>query len=635
MQRCSHQIGDVGLPSAFAAAHRQLFAFAKLPDEPVRAIETVNAATTVSTVTRCKTSSYWCQGVKIRSGEASTLLEGEWKRIVCRAPQDGEVNVQTLPFGTAISLPAGLVLQIDPSRLWGKRGRSEPAADTLDRLGNWPSRAFASRLAADRHDLETLKTLVTHEHAGDPFDIERFSKANPSTAQHLFSELLDKHIDALSFRENWSMQRLIAGVTDEALLERAVQRPRLTEHAIGRLAELRHQQRASAALDSELEALLSQEPPYELHISSGGLVPLLSSFDEEAATAVLRKLILESNGDSQRAAIAEQLLLSTLAATGASVFGHRREDAATTLAAVVKAVASTEPSDVKESLRVLVAITLTRAADAGIDVSEVVDVSDVRQETQPSAATPVLEVWRVLTTRVQHGTELSESRRGRVRLLKSADPSKDELREVLSDPDWLLQRTALELLDDDDAWSNALQKPDSQVFMAEKAPRHVLSSMTTSTISPTGLCEVALARGVLAADDALHHQVPSLRLKAIKHASQASLCALIRHERNYEVRSAAVARVTDSEALEQLKAWLSSQLMRSSHEFELINSRQRNLLLQQLASEHAMAGDVTTARGAIQSIDDELVLWELNQIPELALWAGRRLQSLQEWYEPF
>lgn len=603
--------------------------------EPVRAIETVSAATTVSTVTRCKTSSFWCQGVKLRSGEATTFIDGEWKRVVCRNPKEGEVNVQALPFGTAISLPAGLVLQVDPSRLWGKKGRAESGEEALERLGNWPSRAFARRLASDRSDFATLEMLVSHERAGDPHDIERFTKANPHVAESLFSELLDKEVVELTTREDWGMRHLITGVTDTSLLERSIQRARLKEAAIARLARLHHQTRATAALDAELEALLSQEPPFEIHISSGGLVPMLSAFDEVAATAVVRKLILESRSDTQRAAIAEQLLMSTLAATGAAAFGQRRENAKAPLSAVVRAVASTEPADVKESLRALVAITISRAAAAGIDVSDVVDVSSIRFRQRHFADDSALEVWSDLAQRVPNGAALAATRQGRLKLLKSTHPSRDELHKVLASSDWLLQRTALECLDDDEAWLAALEHPDSQTFMAEKAPAHLLTAMTSSYNSSARLCKVALNRGVLHADVALSHQVPLVRRMAAKQASQAGLCDLIRHERNYEVRSAAVARVTDIEALEQLKAWLSSQLLRSPHEFEIIERRQRNLMLQQLAREHALAGDVTTARGAIQSIDDELALWDLNQIPELALWAGRRLQSLQEWFEPF
>lgn len=110
--------------------------------------------------TRCTDNYFYSGGLKVASGQASVVIDGQARQVVCgrTKPKDGQVHVKDLPPDVAIQV-GGVSLPLDPESMLGhagRRGDAEALVAVVQSHGFYAAAPFLQNLSDEGLDLRHL-----------------------------------------------------------------------------------------------------------------------------------------------------------------------------------------------------------------------------------------------------------------------------------------------------------------------------------------------------------------------------------------------------------------------------------------------------------------------------------------------
>lgn len=560
----------------------------------------------VATV-RCKTRSFYAQGIKVRSGEAHILIDGAWRRVVLTTPGEDEVHVRELPDGASVSLPDGLMLQVWQDRLFGKKGRH---VDLEHEIGGFVYRRhetlYLKRLLQHNNDEAILKKVLERGWVSTTNSMIGFLKRNSAVAQRVHDEM------RANGASTTTLSILMHGITDEETLVAGTRNVLSAHVALPRLAETAPLERVLDAVDGALELFGGRTVSQWCHSLSAHVLEAV----------VLRSLQrIESVSGAERVSLEEELELFL---TGSL-----------------------------DAYRVETSVAITRVASRLIESGTVMPEGVMRKrgrlraKSEERVETPT-GVWKRVADQTENGARRVMTRRGRVACVAELPLDSEELVELLNHEDVAVRRAALERLDDPVLWRSALADTQWRGYMAERAPLSALLAHVAETSAAGPVLRVAQERGCQGVDEAEMLTCSELGLHTAQTSSDenalaAVLSAAVAAERGtpngdwmmpVRIIDAVVSRTRDQAQLKWLREVLST---RDNTRFYTINieKRLRELELSDLVWQAKRDGELLIARGAMSQMEAHDLLWEMNGDPELGRWAGARLIETLVVPEPF
>jgi hypothetical protein len=560
----------------------------------------------------CKTTSFYAQGVKVRSGEGHFFIDGAWRRVVLTAPAEGEVHVRSLPEGASISLRDGLVLQVRQERLFGKKGRRVNYAEEVSHF-TFPYyiRLYRNRLLQTSTDPALLRLAVEEDWNLQVGPGARYLKRNSAAVQRLYDELVGPDTQ-MPERMRISLLR---GLTNQDVLFTEALREGSIHIALPRLSEIATEDTVARAINQALDELDPQivsQSCRDLPVAmiAKALKMLLQRIDEAEAT------------DKQKY---RRLISLFVTGSGDAYIVH------------------SPPSVVAATLSLI---------DQGVPFPYSVMTSRgaMRMRLGQMFNTPI-GVWKRVGAQTPNGASRVMTRRGRIACVLELPRDAVELVELLQSEDAAVRRAALERLDDPVRWREALEDSPWQGYLAERAPLEVLTALIDESseddLRPS-LIRVARERGhrdaapvssVTCSAQGLHTAEHSENPDEVSAVLRAAVD--VRESKGnplwtvaFRIIEAVVARSQDPEQLQ----WLSENLSDTDREdyfVPRIEARLRELELSELAWQATIRGELELARGAIKQMGAPDLLWEMNCHTALSRYAGERLVELLTIPEPF
>ena len=561
----------------------------------------------------CKTTSFYAQGVKVRSGESHFFIDGTWKRVVLTTPADDEIHVRALPDGGSVSLRDGLVLQVWQERLFGKKGRRVDFENELGHFTSaWHEKLYADRLLQTSTNPALLRVAVTRGWNLRSSAAVGYMKRNAEATQQLYDEML-----ATLDTDDEVARRLmlLRGISDEGVLLAAVQRGAGLHVALPRLAEIATKDTVARAIDQAVDR-------WSAKIVSGCCRTLPVPTIAQALSLMLKRLADADSGSKQE-------LEET----------------------VRHFVTCSEDPFVVNSPASVVAATLL-LMDQGVEFPYSVMKSRglLQVRLQPLFKQP-LDVWKRVGAQTPNGADRVMKRRGRIACVLELPRDAVELVELLEHEDIAVQRAALERLDNPELWRKALDAGERQGYLAERAPLEVLEALIreSSDDDLQGTCirvarergcsDVATKAATTCSPQGLHTAKHSKSAAEVEAVLQAACAA--QDERgssswrmSLRIIDEVVTRTQDHNQLR----WLSENIPdpdKAQYFMPRINARLRDLELSEIAWQAVRTGETAMARGAVKQMQAQDLLWEMNSEPALSRYAGERLIALLTFPEPF
>jgi hypothetical protein len=576
----------------------------------------VQAAVAVSAIARvpqahnvagmpCKTSSFYAQGVKVRSGESHFFTDGAWRRVVLTTPAEGEVHVRSLPEGASISLLDGLVLQVWQERLFGKKGRRVDYAEEARHFtSQLHRRLYLNRLLQTSTDPALLRLAVEQDWDMQVGPGARYLKRNAAAVQRLYDELVGSS-DQMPERMRIS---LLQGLTDEDVLFAGTLRLGSIHAALPRLSAIASEDTVVRAIN---QALAELDPQIVSRSCRDLPVPMIAA----ALKMMLQRLDEAEDADKQNH---RKLITQFLICSGDAY------------------VVNSPPS---------VAAAAIALMDQGVQFPYSVMTSrGALQERLEQRDNQPIGVWKRVGAQTPNGESRVMKRRGRIACVLELPRDAAELVELLDDEDIAVQRAALERLDDPERWRKALDAGEWQGYFAERAPLELLTALIDESseddLQPTliriarerGRGGVAPASAVTCSAQGLHTATHSSDPDEIAAVLRAAV--EVRESKGNPLWSVSVriiqAVVARSQDPEQLQ-WLSENLSdtgRGEYFTPRIEARLRELELSELVWQATLRGETHLARGAITQMEASDLLWEMNCNETLSRYAGERLVAL-------
>ena len=619
----------------------------------------------VTTMPRCSSTSFWCQGVKVRTGEARTLIDGEWLQVVCRTAKPGEINVQQLEDHSALRLDETLTLVFERAHSKGRRGRDVDVESVISTLSSSARHSYVKRLADSRADRETLMLLAR---SGDRHLQRVLARNAPGVVDEVVRDLLSE-----AGFQPLAISALLPFVQDPVLVEQlgVASGSAYLSVMVNRLFELGDDVRARLHGDVVLAAFAEDDAgksvyhpspwymlgTYPAHEITTILAGRLSGPDAVTALRAARRyLAAPGNGGivsptSERAAL--EIIVAALSQLTAlerhrigaeiiPVLEEARDTFGVTLGQLAGLVQQRQPFAVDVADSELIKIAAQKAAplDGGAVDNGFVGWAvrnEIIERRLADNRLPIDEAMQWLLVGQQAGMSAAErlllwKSRARVRAVRRIHGVDTEFvsRVAVTDPSHHVRRAALEVASDLSMWSHALDTEPRHWFFAEKAPLAVLtarySTRGRSAVADLRTAEVYLRRGALPVADALRHTNEHVRVAAVRMTRDEVLLAAAAHDMSAAVRIAAGLRTLRLRTIEAVSAG-------SPATPELVE-RERVLRLAELARISAGRSDEATARGAISGITHADVLWGLHSEGVVRSRVAERLQVLKT-IEPF
>ncbi len=557
----------------------------------------------------CKTTSFYAQGVKVRSGESHFFSDGTWKRVVLTKPADGEIHVRALPDGGAVSLRDGLVLQVWQERLFGKKGRR---VDFENEIGHFTftrhESLYNDRLLQTSTDPALLRVAVTRGWNLRSSAAVGYMKRNAEATQRLYEEM----VETLDTDDEVARRlMLLRGITDEGVLLAAIQRGAGLHVALPRLAEIATKDTVARAIDQAVDR-------WSAKIVSGCCRTLPVPTIAQALSLMLKRLADADTGSKQE------------------------------LEETVRAfVIGSEDLNVVNSAPSVIAATLL-LMDQGVEFPYSVMKSrgHLRARLHPLFNQP-LDVWKRVGAQTPNGAERVLKRRGRIACVLELPRDASELVELLDHEDIAVRRAALERLDDPERWSQALGG-EWQGYLAERAPLEVLEALIRESFDDDlqgtcirvarerGCSDVATKAATTCSPQGLHtatHSKSAAEIEAVLQAAFAAEVELGGSSSSRRIIGEVVARTRSYERLRSLSQDIADT--DEVQDFPRINKRLRELELSEIAWQAARTAETAMARGAVKQMQAQDLLWEMNSEPALSRYAGERLVEIAATKEPF
>jgi hypothetical protein len=636
------------------------------PDYRLRAIDTVRGAAKVTTMARCSATSFWCQGLKVKSGEALTLVDGAWLLVVCHRAGPGEINIQELPDHSALSLDGSLTLVFERARSAGRRGRDVDVAAVAASLAYKARYEYTKRLTACRTDRATMLLLAA---AGEP----RMQRAIARTARGAVDGVVRELLCDESFSPR-AIAALLPFVADPVLVEQLGMSLGAGHRSamIHRLFELGDDARARHHGDEALRGFADgtsgtnvYDPlvwyalsTYPAHEVSALLAQRLGGDDAATALKVARRYLPNTEYGSgsvqanERVAVEviidalSQLTALELHRLGVEVFPVVDEARDTFgiplgtlshLAGRRNTSVGASTTSTQDELLVLVSQTRADLHDDTSDVSGWHLRNELLERDIDAALWPTDDAMQWIAAGAQAGM----SSRARCGLWNSheraATVANDTMldegfvrRVAMNDPSHHVQRAALVRAKDTAAWSAALDHKAQHWFFAEKAPQELLvaryAAAGSALCSDPRTAEVYLRRGALPIADAMLHADAHVRRTAVRMTRDEELITAALDDLSDTVVLAAALRTLRLDTLEAAKSRIT--------DWSYLEHRETSLRLSELARISFTRADEATARGAINGIVYGDVLWGLHSEGVFRNRVAERLQTL-EVVEPF
>ena len=601
---------------------------------------------------RCKERSFYCDGLKIRSGDARVLVGGRWMRVVTHLASDGEINVQELPDGSALRLDDGLVLQLRSDALFGRSGRNHDAVATMEQMAARYKTRFARRLASQPCDEARLAAVVNW--CNSDWHMERAARNSSAAAVNgvLRKALGTIGAGPVSGVDGIIALALIPCVTDVEVLHDAFLNGfgSVADRAMARLRQLFGESEMQKwMLERAREVApdttgLTSVPDDDAWKQRGAMASrmliarLLSSMPHHDAVTVTTEMIRESN---RRAAMSDrsmQVALTDLLRNTDILGSDHPKGVGAHMAVLAEVLAGLQIGELDVEAWNLHMYTgdphaeAVRAEAARLGLRLYESERWVRPASDESGEPIALE-WQEMGARCGwdascRGSLAHPGPRSRM-VLEAKGVTEEFLVEVaLRDASWRVKRVALMRLGDPVRWREAvLSAGEKQQYLAEKAPvevlREIAAQFQTNRLGE-GLVWEMYQRGVIEAAEAVDSGYWSVRQ------------AVLLTTRDEAVFAGALERGARSEIEIVAKRTLNPQTleaaeMRTKEPMYDIGetSRAMELAMSVKAKQLADEGDVATARGLIKSMYEPDVLWDLAAVPELAMWATARLQELR------
>lgn len=614
---------------------------------------------------RCEHVSFWVAGMKVRSGEATAHLpQGELK-VVCRKAKAGEINVQELPDGTLLEVPAVGYFAFDSSRWRGRKGRGVPAQEVLDRLQGRTKAAYLTRVAATRKDLASATTILK---AGSTWTLPSrptllaMIRRNPSLA----GPIIDMGCSTPEM--NYLVATLVDGINDPVLLHHAMnfQTPdphmtTLAERAAERLSKLGFHRDAAAWTLSKLANSSERSHPYSYF-------PIVHSFPDhyigEFASGLLdlpsvSPSFIDMLGDAIYVPDPKRTVARAEAVKAAVIAMRPRawleEDqntiprcikrCDTAIYPMLRAEASASINWEALSDENLITTYLQERKEPFFDERRAAIEIAKRPLPNNPAMSDSSVFWATamrktgLFTDEQLITEIYSSTARSKALLHFNERQLRRCLEVGQTSAPVLVE-ALRLLDDIEVWDRFTTNPQEQHlgrYLAEHAPLEVLAELATRNtgMTPGALAIWEIAAGKKALDPlvtAKHHS-PVVRRITARRAMSREVSELLLSDEDPSVKSAATRHCRDVKLLQRLvDEGITEVDERGRSIHDAFMRRIKQLEHYELARATAQS-ETLVARAALPSIKDRTLLLELIEFPELAPFIATEVEKIS-FYPP-
>lgn len=653
------------------------------PANRLRAIATLSGAVSVPNMTRCAQKSFWCQGVKLRSGEARTMIDGTWRTVVCRRAKPGEVNVWELEEGTPLLLPKALTLVFSPRHAKGRRGSAVDVRETLNSLP-WPGKgAYLQRIAHSRLDHDACVLVLERGSRRATATIAR--RARGRVLDGAVREVLESgELNAHGF------EGVAPYLTSPELIEEIISLggPHFSNGEMlgvmtARLYELDATDRARRIVDRAIEAIATQNAWHAArewgvlaHLPGDELRSALLALEAKSSdkTMLLQDAMacLVERRAATRSAAEQVSLLEVLGEMAsrcshdgswsmAQALAHAAELAGVGRGAgafakngldmrgLVREGKKYDPVEEEALVARAVSVPCSFAMNAEEYEgwwlrSELVRIGSARLDEVRDAATE----WILAASGIGLSQEMCcglwQWRMRRDVVLSPRLDDEEFLREIaVHDENDQVVRAALIRLGDDELWKQSLRGRRPWLFM-EKAPLHVLRELVDAD-GPALWAEprnamVLLRRGAITPDVTITQNAEDVQIVSVRMTRDETLLRRAVEGRFEDVmieagmRSMAIDTV--EAALERCRGLLAKRPESGPHQRLVSYLEDRVLALQtvELARVSVRRGDLVTARGALSLLTDRSLIWSLSDEPELLPWLGSALQRGVE-FEPF
>jgi hypothetical protein len=573
---------------------------------------------------RCDTNSYWLAGMKVRSGESSVLIAGEWVRVVCDKPEAGELNVRDVPHGLPVRVTDVGVFSFDAARWRGRKGA--------------------------RIDMDAALSTVALEVR--PAYLKRLMESHPGGAA----------VPAV-MKGFWMAERAATCYLKrcpEAVWGEVLRRAALGEAEWGRDFVVH-------VLETiENTTLLSKIAKYEVAwYFEPALKRLLQMGDLERAADLIGEVLTECDVVSVRAAVAiledgeGRAHLETLLKAGVS---------AGRVADAVRAALAIDEADQLKRFKEVLLIEhrerfldllqfLERGAfeDAGSDQA-------VSSFTTPLAGRIVgsqerdllIAVWQETVDALQeNGMSLGDGVHGwrkwmevgadaglpvsvwsqapfgsRERIRIAGVLTHDQLRAVLPESWGATRLHVLRRLNDESLWLHeALELRSTQAL--ERMPTAVLAKVLHADPSWEIARAVAVGRGVLGASEALHDVSRKVRMAGLMKTRDQQVLTRVIEEEDLSMVFVAGRRSIDTAALDTAVRRF-TEVSPQSKMLRQVKARREEVLRWEAAEQAVARGEVVVARALLAELSMFDLVERLARHAELAPWAGQRLHEVQK-----
>jgi hypothetical protein len=592
---------------------------------------------TVQCVSRCKTRSFWADGVKVRDAEAHLCVDGTWKKVVLTSAGEGEIHVRDIPDGTAVSV-GRLALVVRQAEVFGKRGRRRDPREVVSRMEASSRRMeYLTRLLNERCDRAALIAGLSNVWLVDHAQLIRCMQRNPREAYEImvasqrgnapFS--IDSPGGELSAGWYEAHMEEAMGILlhAETVVEKLVwilETPGTGHagHALRRLVDLGATQRAAEALMKRAEVggvdhrvqLLQQDTTW-----------VLQKLGRDTAIRVMRRWFELAAQESQRerirpnswGACCQSMLYQLSNATEETVAFSWALEAINTMP---------EPPEWLVQYHTTVALGNARLQEYRYWSRDL--------QRKPAMIEALAAVSRDGADRIHHS-------KGRAQMVRELPDDSPLLGELAKSREVRVQVEALVKLGDRAAWKKASELAQCVQPFAEAMPRDVLLELAAEDTDGV-LTEVAIERGLLPL--AAIERFSDQRSKAFlaRHTtSRDEINAMLARTpatwENQRLRKMLLDRCTDA----ALAARVGAEQPPAASPLDLPPApfgtrREHEIRLAELARESFRAGEEIVARAAIAGINDKDLLWFVNEAPGAGTWVAQRLASLHTLVEePF
>lgn len=601
---------------------------------------------------RCKQRSFYCSGLKIRTGDARTLVDGRWVRVVTHTAGQGEINVQELPGGAALRMDDGLVLQLRSDALFGRAGRNHDAVAEMDHMAPRYKTRFARRLAAQPCDEARLAAVVNW--CNSDWHMERAARNSSAAAVNavLRKALGTGGAGPVVGVDGIIALALIPCVTDTQLLHEAFLNGfgSVADRSMVRLKQLfgeNEMQQWMLARAREVAPDTTGLPSVPADdawkqrgaVASRMLIArLLSNMAHHDAVTVTTELIRESNRRAARNDRSLQLSLTDLLRNTDILGSDHPGGVGAHMAVLAEVLAGLTIGELDDEAWNMHMYTGDPHADAVRAQAERLGLNLYESKrwvkpTYDEADGPIAQEWQEMGARCEWhpphcGSLAHPGPRSRM-LLEAKGVTEEFLADVaLHDASWRVKRAALMRLADPVRWMDAvLSAGEKQQYLAEKAPVEVLREIAARTKANglgEGLVWEMYQRGAIDAAVAMDSGHWSVRQAVLSTTRDEAVFASALEKGARSEIGIVAKRTLNPEMLQAAEMWTKEPMYDIGE-----TSRSMELAMSAKAKQLAADGDIATARGLIKSLYEADVLWELAAVPELALWATARLQELR------